>query len=46
MITSNPVISEWDQIFKNPLTTTSAIDRVVHHNIIIEFGKEIPSLKG
>lgn len=45
MITSNLVFSEWDQIFKNPLTTAAAIDRVVHHSIIIEFGKEIPSLR-
>jgi DNA replication protein DnaC len=45
IITSNLVFSEWDQIFKNPLTTAAAIDRVVHHSIIIEFGKEISSLR-
>ena len=45
MITSNLVFSEWDQIFKNPLTTAAAIDRVVHHSIILEFGKEISSLR-
>ena len=45
MITSNLVFSEWDQIFKDPLTTAAAIDRVVHHSIIIEFGKEITSLR-
>ena len=45
IITSNLVFSEWDQIFKDPLTTAAAIDRVVHHSIIIEFGKEIPSLR-
>lgn len=45
MITSNLVFSEWDRIFKNPLTTAAAIDRVVHHSIIVEFGKEIPSLR-
>lgn len=43
VITSNLVFSQWDQIFKNPMTTAAAIDRVVHHSIIIEFGKEIPS---
>jgi len=43
MITSNLVFSEWDKIFKDPLTTAAAIDRVVHHSIIIEFGKEISS---
>ncbi len=45
MITSNLVFSEWDQIFKDPMTTAAAIDRVVHHSIIIEFGKDIPSLR-
>jgi hypothetical protein len=33
-------------MFKNPLAATSAVDRIVHHNIIIEFGKEIPSQQG
>jgi DNA replication protein DnaC len=36
MITSNLVFSQWDQIFKNPLTTMAAIDRLVHHAIILE----------
>ena len=43
VITSNLVFSQWDQIFKDPMTTAAAIDRVVHHSIIIEFGKEISS---
>jgi DNA replication protein DnaC len=42
-ITSNLVFSQWDQIFKHPMTTAAAIDRVVHHSIIIEFGKEMSS---
>jgi len=37
MITSNLVFSEWDQIFKNPMTTAAAIDRVVHHAVVLEF---------
>lgn len=37
VITSNLVFSQWDQIFKNPMTTAAAIDRVVHHAIILEF---------
>ncbi|MEZ4707006.1 MAG: ATP-binding protein [Caldilineaceae bacterium] len=45
MITSNLVFSEWNKIFKGPLTTAAAIDRIVHHSIIIEFGKEIKSLR-
>jgi DNA replication protein DnaC len=37
VITSNLVFSQWDQIFKNPMTTAAAIDRVVHHAVILEF---------
>lgn len=40
IITSNLVFSEWDQIFKNPMTTAAAIDRVVHHSSILEFDVE------
>jgi DNA replication protein DnaC len=36
MITTNLVFSEWDQIFKNPMTTMAAIDRVVHHSVILD----------
>jgi len=43
VITSNLVFSQWNQIFKDPLTTAAAIDRVVHHSTIIEFGKEMSS---
>lgn len=45
IITSNLVFSEWNQIFKDPLTTAAAIDRIVHHSIIIEFGKEVKSVR-
>jgi len=45
VITSNLVFSEWDKIFKDPLTTAAAIDRVVHHSIIIEFGRDIKSMR-
>jgi DNA replication protein DnaC len=38
LITSNLVFSEWDRIFKNPMTTMAAIDRLVHHSSILEFG--------
>ncbi len=40
MITSNLVFSEWDKIFKDPMTTAGAIDRVVHHSIILELDNE------
>ena len=36
LITSNLVFSQWDRIFKDPMTTAAAIDRVVHHSLIIE----------
>jgi DNA replication protein DnaC len=36
-LTSNLVFSQWEQIFKNPMTTAAAIDRVVHHSVILEF---------
>ncbi len=37
LISSNLVFSQWDQIFKDPMTTMAAIDRLVHHSIILEF---------
>jgi len=43
VITSNLVFSQWDLIFKDPMTTAAAIDRVVHHSIIVEFGKDMSS---
>jgi DNA replication protein DnaC len=36
MISSNLVFSQWDRIFKDPMTTAAAIDRLVHHAIILE----------
>ena len=36
-ITSNLVFSQWEDIFANPMATTAAIDRVVHHSAILEF---------
>lgn len=42
MISSNLVFSQWDRIFKDPMTTAAAIDRLVHHATIIEMtGKSI-----
>jgi len=37
MVTSNLVFSQWDQIFRDPMTTAAAIDRLIHHSIILEF---------
>ncbi|GAC1658389.1 MAG: IS21-like element helper ATPase IstB [Gemmatimonadaceae bacterium] len=36
IITTNLVFSEWTRIFKDPMTTMAAIDRVVHHAVILD----------
>lgn len=36
VITTNLMFSEWERIFKNPMTTMAAIDRVVHHSVILD----------
>lgn len=36
MITSNLIFSQWDRIFKDAMTTAAAIDRLVHHSVILE----------
>jgi DNA replication protein DnaC len=43
MITSNLPFSRWEQIFKDPMTTAAAIDRLVHHSIILELN--LPSYR-
>jgi len=40
MITSNLVFSEWGKIFKDTMTTAAAIDRLVHHSVILELTGE------
>jgi len=40
IITSNLVFSDWDRIFKSPMTTQAAIDRLVHHATIIEVNRK------
>ena len=40
MITSNLVFSQWDKIFKDAMTTAAAIDRLVHHSVILEMTGE------
>ena len=44
MITSNLSFSKWDQIFKDPMTTAAAIDRLVHHSIVLDLN-EITSFR-
>lgn len=36
VITTNLVFSEWERIFKVSMTTLAAIDRVVHHSVILD----------
>lgn len=43
LITSNLSFSKWEQIFKDPMTTAAAIDRLVHHSVILELN--IPSYR-
>jgi DNA replication protein DnaC len=43
MLSSNLPFSEWEKIFKDPMTTAAAIDRLVHHSIILELN--IPSYR-
>lgn len=40
MLTSNLPFSQWERIFKDPMTTAAAIDRLVHHSIIVELNIE------
>ena len=34
MLTSHQPFSKWEGIFKDPMTTAAAMDRLVHHSII------------
>lgn len=43
LLTSNLPFSKWEAIFKDPITTASAIDRLVHHSVILELN--IPSYR-
>ena len=39
----NLVFSEWEKVFANPMATAAAIDRIVHHSVILEFN--LPSYR-
>ena len=43
LLTSNLAFSKWEGIFKDPMTTAAAIDRLVHHSVIVELN--IPSYR-
>jgi DNA replication protein DnaC len=36
LLSSNLPFSKWEQIFKDTMTTAAAIDRLIHHSVIIE----------
>ena len=36
MLSSNFPFSKWEKIFKDPMVTAAAIDRLVHHSVIVE----------
>ena len=40
MITSNLPFSKWQRIFKDPMNAAAAIDRLVHHSVIVELNIE------
>jgi DNA replication protein DnaC len=39
LVSSNLPFSKWEQIFKDPMTTAAAIDRMIHHSVIIELNE-------
>ncbi len=43
MVTSNLVFSQWDRIFRDQMATAAAIDRLVHHSVVLEF--DVPSFR-
>jgi len=43
LVTSNLAFSEWEKIFRDPMTTAAAIDRLVHHSVILELN--LPSYR-
>jgi len=43
LLTSNLPFSQWEQIFKDPMTTAAAIDRLVHHCVVLELN--LPSYR-
>jgi DNA replication protein DnaC len=53
MLTSNLMFSQWNRVFKNPMTAMAAVDRLSHRGIILEFeletsirGDQAPRLHG
>ena len=36
-ITTNLSFGEWDKVFKNPMTATAVVDRIIHRCVLLEF---------
>jgi DNA replication protein DnaC len=45
LITTNLAFSQWDQIFKDKLTTVATVDRLIHHSYVLQFHGESYRLK-
>ena len=43
VITSNLIFAQWDRIFRDQMATAAAIDRLVHHSVLLEF--DVPSFR-
>ena len=43
LVSSNLPFSKWEQIFKDPMMAAAAIDRLIHHSVIIELN--VPSFR-
>jgi DNA replication protein DnaC len=43
LISSNLPFGKWESIFKDAMTTAAAIDRLVHHSVILELN--LPSYR-
>jgi len=40
MLTTNLMFSQWSRIFRDEMATAAAVDRLVHHSVILEFSKD------
>jgi DNA replication protein DnaC len=45
LVTTNLAFSQWDKIFKEKQTTVAAVDRLIHHSIVMEFKADSYRLK-
>jgi DNA replication protein DnaC len=43
ILTSNLVFGQWERIFRDQMATAAAIDRLVHHSVLLEF--DVPSYR-